>query len=205
MTRKTLSLVKALVIIACTLPFALLVARAFGYGSLGPNPVQEVLHTLGKTGLNLLIITLAVTPLQKLSGIRWLVALRRYLGLAMFAYVLLHAITYAALDLRFAWSTLLDDVIRRPYITVGVAALILLTPLAITSTNAMQRRLGKRWIKLHRLVYLIGILGVVHYFWQVKVTTLEPLVYTFLLIVLLGFRVKGWLPRASQGPVVSRP
>jgi sulfoxide reductase heme-binding subunit YedZ len=205
MTRKTLSLVKALVIIACTLPFALLVARTFGYGSLGANPVQEVLHVLGKTGLNLLIITLAVTPLRKLSGIRWLVALRRALGLAVFAYVLLHAITYAALDLRFAWSTLFDDVLRRPYITVGVAALILLTPLAITSTNAMQRRLGKRWIKLHRLVYLIGILGVVHYFWQVKVTTLEPLVYTFLLLVLLGYRVKDWLPRASQRPIVSRP
>ena len=205
MTRSTLTLVKALVILACVLPFLVLVARIIGFGSLGANPVQEVLHTLGKTGLNLLLITLAITPAQKLTGLRWPAGLRRILGLAVFAYILLHAITYVALDLQFAWSTLFIDVTQRPYITVGVAALILLVPLAVTSTNKMQRRLGRRWAQLHRLVYVIATLGVVHFFWQVKITTLEPLVYTFILIALLGFRAKGWLSRRSHQTAISRP
>ena len=205
MTRGQLTLIKAFVILACLLPFALLAARTVGFGSLGANPVQEVLHILGKTGLNLLLITLAVTPLQKLTGLRWLVSLRRALGLAVFGYIVLHAITYVALDLQFAWSTLFVDITQRPYITVGVAALILLVPLAVTSTNAMQRRLGRRWLKLHRLVYVIGILGVVHFFWQVKITTVEPLVYTFILIVLLGYRARKWLARPSRSAAVSRP
>jgi sulfoxide reductase heme-binding subunit YedZ len=205
MTHGRLTLIKAFVILACVLPFALLAARAFGYGSLGANPIQEVLHTLGKTGLNLLLITLAVTPARRLTGLKWLVALRRALGLAVFAYILLHAVTYVVLDLRLAWSTFFADVAQRPYITVGVAALILLVPLAVTSTNSMQRSLGRRWQKLHRLVYVISILGVVHFFWQVKITTVEPLLYTFFLIVLLGFRAKDWLARASQRPAISKP
>ncbi len=198
MTRGSLSLIKAVVILACTLPFLFLAARAFGLGSLGANPVQEVLHTLGKTGLNLLLITLTVTPARRLTGMNWLVALRRSLGLAAFFYVLLHATTYAALDLGFAWSTLLEDVTRRPYITVGFAALLLMIPLAVTSTNAMQRRLGRRWLTLHRATYVIAVLGVTHYFWQVKVTTLEPLVYTFILVVLLGYRARGWLAKRER-------
>ena len=145
MTQGRLTLIKALVILACVLPFALLAARAFGYGSLGANPIQEVLHTLGKTGLNLLLITLAITPVRRLTGLKWLVALRRALGLAVFAYILLHAVTYVVLDLQLAWSTFFADVAQRPYITVGVAALILLVPLAVTSTNSMQRSLGRRW------------------------------------------------------------
>ena len=193
MTRRSITLIKALIILACTLPFAFLVARLFGVGTLGANPVQEVLHTLGKTGLNLILITLTVTPARKLSGMNWLIALRRSLGLAAFVYVLLHATTYAALDLHFAWSTLFEDITQRPYITVGFAALLLLIPLAATSTNAMQRRLSRNWLKLHRATYAVAILGVMHYFWQVKVTTLEPLIYTFILIVLLGYRVRGWL------------
>ena len=205
MTHGRLTLIKASVILACVLPLALLAARAFGYGSLGANPIQEVLHTLGKTGLNLLLITLAVTPVRRLTGLKWLVALRRALGLAVFAYILLHAVTYVVLDLQLAWSTFFADVTQRPYITVGVVALILLVPLAVTSTNSMQRHLGRRWQKLHRLVYVIGILGVVHFFWQVKITTVEPLLYTFILIVLLGFRAKDWLTRPSQGTAVNRP
>jgi sulfoxide reductase heme-binding subunit YedZ len=203
MTRRSLMLIKALVIFACVLPFGFLVARLLGFGTLGANPVQEVLHTLGKTGLNLLLITLTVTPARRLSGMNWLVALRRSLGLAAFAYVLLHAVTYAALDLQFAWATLFEDVTRRPYITVGFAALLLLIPLAVTSTNKMQRRLGRNWAKLHRSTYVVAVLGVVHYFWQVKVTTLEPLVYTFILIVLLGYRARGWLARRTPRPAVS--
>ncbi len=205
MTRRSLTLIKAFVTLACLTPLLVLVARIAGLGDLGANPIQEVLHTLGKTGLNLLLLTLAITPLRRLTGLNWLVALRRTLGLSVFGYILLHAVTYVVLDQGLVWSSLLVDVTQRPYITVGVTALLLLIPLAVTSTNAMQRRLGKRWVKLHRCIYVIAILGVVHFFWQVKVTTPEPLIYTFILIVLLGFRAKDWLVRQRRSPAVSRP
>ena len=206
MTRRSLALVKAFVALACLMPLLILVARIAGFGSLGANPIQEVLHTLGKTGLNLLLLTLTITPLRRLTGLNWLVALRRTLGLSVFGYILLHAVTYVVLDQGLAWSSLLVDVTQRPYITVGVTALLLLVPLAVTSTNAMQRRLGKRWVTLHRSIYVIAILGVVHFFWQVKVTTPEPLIYTFILIVLLGFRARNWLlVRQRRAPAVSRP
>ena len=113
MTRGRLTLIKALVILASGLPLVLLAARAFGYGNLGANPIQEILHTLGKTGLNLLLITLAITPLRKLTGLKWLTALRRVLGLAVFAYVLLHATTYVALDLQLVWPIFFADVTQR--------------------------------------------------------------------------------------------
>ena len=205
MTRRSLTLLKALVTLACSIPFLILVARIAGFGSLGANPIQEVLHTLGKTGLNLLLLTLTITPLRRLTGLNWLIALRRTLGLAVFGYILLHAVTYVVLDQSLNWSLLLVDITQRPYITIGVAALLLLIPLAVTSTNAMQRRLGTRWIKLHRCVYIIAILGVVHFFWQVKVTTPEPLIYSFILIVLLGFRVRDWLVRQRRSAALSRP
>ena len=129
----------------------------------------------------------------------------RTLGLSVIGYILLHAATYVDLDQRLAWSSLLVDITQRPYITLGVTALLLLVPLAVTSTNAMQRRLGKRWAKLHRCVYLIAVLGVAHFFWQVKVTTPEPLIYLFILTVLLGFRAKDWLVRQRRSATVSRP
>ena len=163
------------------------------------------MHTLGKTGLNLLLLTLAITPARKLTGLNWLVALRRALGLAVFGYILLHALTYVILDQGLAWSALLADVTQRPFIAVGVTALLLLLPLAVTSTNKMQRRLGRHWVKLHRSVYLIGVIGVLHFFWQVKITTIEPLVYTIILIVLLGFRATDWLVRPQRRPAVNRP
>ncbi len=205
MTRRSLALVKAFVTLACFLPFLILVARITGLGSLGANPIEEVLHTLGKTGLNLLLLTVAITPLRRLTGLNWLVALRRTLGLSVFGYILLHAVTYVVLDQGLAWSSLLVDITQRPYITLGVTALLLLVPLAVTSTNAMQRRLGKRWVQLHRSVYVIAILGVVHFFWQVKVTTPEPLIYTFILIVLLGLRAMNCLVRQRRAPAVTRP
>ena len=207
MTRRSLALVKALVILACLLPFALLVARATGYGDLGANPVQMVLHTFGKTGLNLLVLSLAITPIRKQTGMNWLVALRRTLGLAAFGYILLHAVTYAVLDQGLAWRSLLVDVAMRPYITVGFLALVLMIPLAVTSTNAMQRRLGRRWKQLHRLVYLIGILGAVHFFWLVKIDVSEPLLYMAVLALLLGYRVVDWRHRrrlrAARRPSLS--
>jgi len=198
MTRRSLALTKALVAIACLIPLGLLFARAGGYGNLGANPVQEVLHTLGKTGLNLILITLAITPIRKQTGLNWLVGLRRTLGLSAFGYILLHATTYAVLDQGLAWRSLLVDVTQRPYITLGFLGLVLMVPLAITSTNAMQRRLGRKWSRLHRLIYPIGILGVVHFFWQVKIDVSEPVLYGTVLTLLLGYRAAGWFKRRQR-------
>ncbi len=198
MTRRSLALIKALVLFCCLTPLGLLIARASGLGDLGANPVQEVLHTLGKTGLNLILLTLTITPIRKGTGLNWLVGLRRTLGLSAFGYILLHATTYAVLDQGLAWSSLLVDVTQRPYITLGFLGLVLMVPLAVTSTNAMQRRLGRKWSQLHRLVYLIGILGVTHFFWQVKIDVSEPLLYGALLSLLLGYRAVGWFKKRWQ-------
>lgn len=186
--------------LSCLAPLALLVARGAGVvGDLGANPVQEVLHTLGKTGLNLLVLTLAITPIRRQTGMIWLVALRRMVGLFAFAYILLHAIVYAVLDQGLAWASLLVDITQRPYITVGFLGLLLMVPLAVTSTNAMQRRLGRRWRTVHRLVYLIGPLGAIHFFWQVKIDISEPLLYVAVLTLLLGYRAVGaWRNRRRR-------
>lgn len=183
--------------VAALVPLVLLVARAFGIGDLGANPVQELLHTLGKTSLNLLLITLAITPLRRLTGLNWLIALRRALGLYAFAYALLHAVTYAVLDWRLDMNTLLDDITDRPFITVGFLAVVMLIPLAVTSTKGMQRRLGRNWLKLHRAIYPITALGVLHFFWQVKLDASLPLLYAGILAVLLGFRVVDWARRRA--------
>jgi len=204
MTRRSLAMVKVLLTLACLVPLAVLIARTMGFGSLGANPVEEVLHTLGKTGLNLLLLTLAVTPLRKLTRRNWLVALRRTLGLLAFGYLLLHATTYVVLDQGLAWSSLLVDVTQRPYITLGFLALMLMIPLAVTSTNAMQRRLGRRWGQLHRAVYVIAILGVTHFLWQVKIDISEPLIYIAILALLLGFRMPGWIARARRRRAVNK-
>ena len=180
------------------MPLAQLAARAFGIGDLGANPVQQVQHTLGTTALNLLLLTLTVTPLRRLTGQNWLVGLRRSLGLLAFAYAALHALSYVALDQRFDWPVLLVDVTERPWITVGFLALLLLVPLAVTSTNAMQRRLGRRWTTLHRTVYAIAILGVLHFFWQVKLDASEPLLYALMLAALLGLRIVDWARRRRR-------
>ncbi len=183
--------------VSALVPLVLLVARAFGIGDLGANPVQELLHTLGKTSLNLLLITLAITPLRRLTGLNWLIALRRALGLYAFAYALLHAVTYAVLDWRLDMNTLLDDITERPFITVGFLAVVMLIPLAVTSTRGMQRRLGRNWLKLHRAIYPITALGVLHFFWQVKLDASLPLLYAGILAVLLGFRIVDWARRRA--------
>jgi sulfoxide reductase heme-binding subunit YedZ len=197
MTRRRLALIKLAVALGCLAPVAWIVLRGFEIRSLslGANPVEEVLHTMGKTALNLLLLTLAVTPLRRLTGLNWLVGLRRRLGLFCFAYLVLHLLTYAVLDQRLALGSLLVDVTERPYITVGMLAFVLMIPLAVTSTNAMQRRLGRNWVKLHALVYPIGVLALVHFFWQTKADVSEPLVYAAALALLLGYRVKHWLDR----------
>jgi sulfoxide reductase heme-binding subunit YedZ len=182
---------KLVLFLLCLLPLGKLALETFAVAglSLGANPVEELLHRLGKWGLNFLLITLAVTPLRRLSGWTWLLRFRRMLGLFAFFYVTLHFLVYTGLDQRFDPAAILEDVVERPYITLGMTALLLLLPLALTSTRAMMRRLGRRWQPLHRLVYPITILGVWHFYWQVKLDTLEPLIYAAILAALLGFRL----------------
>jgi len=188
--------IKPVLFSACLLPLTWLLARAFGFGgSLGANPIEMIQDTLGQWGLRLLVITLAITPLRDWFNASWLISLRRMLGLFAFTYVLLHFLTWLVLDQGLYWSGVLADIAKRPFITLGFLAFVLLMPLAITSTNKMMRRLGKRWKTLHRLVYLIAILGVWHYYWQVKADVREPLIYAAIVAVLLGWRI--WKSRRS--------
>ena len=159
---------------------------------LGANPVETLSHRTGDWSLRFLLLTLAVTPLRRLTGWNWLLKFRRMLGLFAFFYVCLHLGVYLIFDQFFDPSAILEDIAKRPYITVGFAGFLLLIPLAVTSTNGMIKRLGRNWQRLHRLVYLIGVLGVVHYWWLVKADISEPLLYAGLLTMLLGYRAWWW-------------
>lgn len=183
----------------CLVPLAKLGAEAFGlWGlSLGANPVETLIHRLGTWTLNFLLITLAVTPLRRLTGFTWLIRFRRMLGLFAFFYLCLHFLAYAGVDQRFALGYILEDIAKRPYITLGFSAFLMLIPLAVTSTRGWIRRLGPRWKKLHRLVYPAAILGVWHYYWLVKADVLLPLVYAGILLVLLGSRLR-WARKRSR-------
>lgn len=182
--------IKPALLVACALPFLSLAWAAFGIGgtSLGTNPVETVQDTFGQWGLRFLVITLAVMPVRDWFGMPWLVQLRRLFGLYAFFYVLMHFLTWLILDQGLYWSGILADIAKRPYITIGFSALLLLVPLAVTSTNKMMRRLGRRWKTLHRSIYAICLLAVWHYYWQVKADTTEPLVYLAIVLVLLGWR-----------------
>lgn len=195
---RTIVLLKPAVFVLCLVPLILLATEAL-VGGLGANPIETITHTTGDWTLRLLLVTLAVTPLRRLSGWSWPLRLRRMLGLFTFFYALLHLLTYVWFDKFFMWSEMAHDIAKRPFITVGMAAFVLLVPLAATSTNAMMRRLGRRWKTLHRAVYAIGILGVLHYLWLVKADIRQPLIYAALLALLLGFRL--WRRRPSaRGP-----
>lgn len=200
---KSLVWFKAALFALCLLPFARLVFFAFT-DRLGANPIEFVIRSLGTWTLTLLLITLSITPLRRLTGWNNLIRVRRMLGLFAFFYAGLHFIAYAGVDQFFDLTAIFADVVKRPYITVGFTCLLLLIPLAVTSTNAMQRRLGgRRWLLLHRLVYLIAAGGVLHYFQLVKKDITQPLIYGLVLSLLLGFRL-WWHWRATHAPV-SRP
>lgn len=157
--------------------------------SLGADPVKFMLHSCGDWALKFLLITLSMTPLRQLTGsIAWL-RHRRMLGLFAFFYAVLHFSVYVILDQSGRLGAVWQDILKRPYITIGMLALLLLLPLALTSTAAMQRRLGRRWVALHRSIYLIAILGVWHYWWGVKKDIREPLLYAVILAALLGYRL----------------
>lgn len=179
---------KPVVFLLALTPFALLVWDGF-HDALSANPVEEVTHRTGGWALRFLLITLAVTPLRILSGWREVIRYRRMLGLFAFFYATLHVLTYVFLDLGLYWAQIAEDVVKRPYITVGFTAFVLLVPLAVTSTRGMMRRLGRNWQRLHRTVYVIGVLGVLHFLWLVKADLREPLIYAAILALLLGLRV----------------
>ena len=185
---RILRIVKPTLFVVCLLPFVLLILQSLD-GSIGPNPVQAITHATGDWALRMLLITLAVTPLRRVTGWAWLIRLRRMLGLFAFFYAALHFCTYLWLDQFFDWAAIVEDIAKRPYITVGFAALVLMTPLAVTSTKGWLRRLGPRWKRLHQLVYPIAILGVLHYLWLVKADLLEPGIYAAILAALLLARV----------------
>jgi sulfoxide reductase heme-binding subunit YedZ len=190
-----ITLAKIALFLACLLPAAIL-AWQVGYGDPGPDPVARIVHETGAWTLRLLLVTLAVTPLRRMTGWNVLVRFRRMLGLYAFFYASLHFASYLLLDLGAFWSQLITDIIKRPYITVGFSAWLLLVPLAVTSTNAMMRRLGRRWQQLHRLSYLIAVLGVLHFAWLVKADLTEPLVYAAILAVLLAARGRAIIGRS---------
>jgi len=179
---------KPAVFILCLVPLGMLVGWGLR-GELGANPIEEITHQTGDWALLLLLITLAVTPLRRLTGWTQPMRVRRMLGLFAFFYACLHLLTYLWLDQFFEWGEILHDVVKRPFITVGFAAFVLLVPLAVTSTRAMMRRLGRRWQTLHRAVYLVAALAVVHYWWLVKADVRDPMLYAGLLAILLGYRV----------------
>lgn len=160
-----------------------------GGDALGADPVAEIIHRLGLWALRLLLLTLAITPLRQLTGRAEPLRYRRMFGLWAFAYACLHLAAYLALDLRGYWTQVFEEIAQRPYITVGALAWLLLLPLAITSTRGWMRRLGKRWQRLHWLVYPAAMLAVLHFWWRVKADTAEPALYAAILALLLGWRL----------------
>lgn len=200
--------IKPVVFTAALVPVAWMLWQGFA-GGLGVNPIETITHRTGDWTLRFLLITLTVTPLRRLTGWTWLQRLRRMLGLFAFFYAALHLTTYLWLDKFFLWGEIADDILERPFITVGFAAFLILVPLAATSTKGMMRRLGRRWGQLHRGVYLAVILGVLHYWWLVKADIREPAIYALLAGLLLGIRVWWWAAarrrsvRAASGDAVS--
>ena len=189
---KSLRWIKVIVFVACLLPLARLGWKGYT-GNLGANPIEVITHSTGDWTLIFLLITLAVTPLRKLTGQPWLIRFRRMFGLFAFFYVCLHFLTYIWLDKFFDVHAMLADVPKRRFITVGFTGFVLLIPLAVTSTAGWIRRLGgRRWNLLHRLIYLSAMAGVIHYYWLVKADVRKPLQYAAVLALLLGYRLAVW-------------
>lgn len=188
-----LRLTKVVLFVSALVPLGRLAWKALHDG-LGANPIEVITHATGDWTLILVLSTLAITPLRRITRQYWLIGLRRMVGLFAFFYAVLHFLTYIWLDKFFDVHEMLKDIGKRKFITVGFTAFVLLIPLAITSTAGWIRRLGgKNWQRLHRLIYLTGIGGVVHYIWLVKADLRKPLEYAFVLSVLLLYRVGVWV------------
>src|SRR5438874_5726571 len=197
---------KPVIFLACMGPVFRLGWKAYA-GLLGANPIEVITHSTGDWTLIFLLITLAVTPVRRVTGQIWLIRYRRMFGLFAFFYACLHFTTYIWLDKFFNVHEMLADIAKRKFITVGFAAFLLLVPLALTSTSGWIRRLGgKRWQALHRLIYAAAICGVIHYLWLVKADIRKPLQYGMVLAVLLGYRVVSWaVPRLKAQKMPSLP
>jgi sulfoxide reductase heme-binding subunit YedZ len=194
MTKRTVLGMKLVLWVGATAPAAWLAAGSF-LGWLGANPIEKLTHVTGMTTLVLLLTTLAVTPVRRLFGWNAVVRLRRPLGLFAFFYAVLHFSIWMVLDLGFQLAWVWEDIVERPYITVGFTAFVLLIPLALTSTKASIRRLGRRWTKLHSLAYVSTALGTVHFYWLVKADVRLPLLLIGVYVLLMGLRAQHWLKR----------
>ena len=196
---KDIRFAKLVIFVNGLLPLALM-ARDALRGNLGANPVEFIIHTTGILALIFLVLSLAITPLRKVLALPWLVKLRRMLGLFAFFYGSMHLLAYAAFDRELNVVSIIEDTFKRPFITLGMAAFLLLLPLAVTSTNRMVKRLGgRRWKLLHRAAYLAAALGVAHYYAQVKADTRIPLLFASALGILLGYRILNrFLPRFTE-------
>jgi len=200
---RTLGWVKTAVFLLALIPLGKLIAGAC-LDMLGANPIEKITRTTGYWTLTLLLITLTATPLKLMLGWLWVIRLRRMLGLFAFFYGCLHFSTYLVLDQFFDWPGIVKDIIKRPYITVGFPAFLVMIPLAVTSTDGMIRRLGgKHWRLLHRLVYLSAAGGVVHYWWLVKKDLTNPVTFALLLGLLLAIRLFYWLIKVRKQRLTS--
>lgn len=209
---RSISIIKALLFTVCLLPLAWLVAgfcadvlriNPLGLPDelLGTNPIETIIRDLGDWALRFILITLSVTPLRKLTGMSWLLRLRRMLGLFAFFYALLHFNIYLGLDQSYDWAEIAKDILKRPFITIGMLAFALMIPLALTSSNTMIKAIGgKAWQKLHRLIYVLAICGVLHFWWLVKLDLTEPAIYAGLLFVLLAIRLWWWRTEKLRSP-----
>jgi len=179
---------KVIIHLSAFMPLALTFYQALT-DQLGADPVEALLHFSGISAMNLLLLGLLVSPLAKFFKAAPLIRVRRLLGLYAFTYAFSHFLVYIFFELQLEWQLLVSEIVKRPYITVGFIALVILTTLALTSTKRAQQKLGRKWQSLHNLVYLVGLLGALHYIWSVKSDLIQPMVYWALLIVLLYFRL----------------
>src|SRR6266699_2048079 len=196
---------KLLVLVNAAVPATLLGWDAYHH-RLGANPVNFAILTTGMSALTFLLLTLAVTPLRKITGLNWIIFSRRTLGLYAFFYVSLHFLIFFIFDRSLSISSTLSEMVKRKYLLVGITALLVMVPLAITSTNAMIKRLGgKRWRALHRLAYVAAIAGAIHYYMQVKADVRLPLVFAAVLTILLGYRLWNYWRSRKPAPATIAP
>lgn len=195
------SIAKPVFFFACLCPLLWIIGNAF-FGDPGANPVETVTHQTGDWTLRLLILTLFLSPLKNWTGSAQFIRFRRMSGLFVYFYAFCHFLIWFLADHNFEPASMLEDVIKRPYITVGFTAFLLLTPLAITSNKFMIRKLGRKWKLLHRLVYLIIILAVIHFLWLVKADYLEPVIYAVIVTILLLVRIDMFKPGKNQSKVI---
>jgi sulfoxide reductase heme-binding subunit YedZ len=195
---KSFVIFRRVIFAAALIPAVALVYWVFT-GDTGPNPIDFITDTTGTTALTFLILTLTVTPLRRITARNEVIKLRRMLGLFAFFYACLHMLTWSVLDWFFDWASMADDIVKRPFITMGMTTFLLLLPLAVTSTAGWIRRLGRKWTQLHRLVYIAALTAVIHFWWVVKADFRQPRLWALALSVLLGFRA-WWILRARFSP-----